>query len=208
MGEKCELEHIAQAICSINGYTYIRYLDAGTFKETYEISLKSTCYALKVFKANNSSERTEREIDAMQRVRCENVSQLYKVDYINIDGILYLYLVEEFLAGGSLRTLINVSALSRDEVISIGRDLLNALSTTYLQHIVHRDIKPDNVMFRKERAEAVLIDFGLVRNLDASSLTQAFFERGPGTALYSAPEQLNNNKALIDWRTDQTCLHA
>lgn len=67
-------------------------------------------------------------------------------------------------------------------------------------------IKPDNIMFRGTGVDAVLVDFGLVRDLDASSLTKAFYMRGPGTPLYSAPEQLNNEKSLIDWRTDQFAL--
>lgn len=96
--------------------------------------------------------------------------------------------------------------LAKKDIVAIGQDLLNSLEATYQQRIVHRDIKPDNIMFRENGKHAVLVDFGLVRDLNEESLTKTFFMRGPGTALYSAPEQLNNNKALIDWRTDQFAL--
>ena len=60
-------------------------------------------------------------------------------------------------------------------------------------------------MFR-ESGEPVLVDFGLVRDLSLSSLTKTWVMQGPGTPYFSAPEQLNNEKQLIDWRTDQFAL--
>jgi serine/threonine protein kinase len=90
-------------------------------------------------------------------------------------------------------------------VISLGSNIIDALESTYRERIVHRDIKPENIMYRND-FEAVLVDFGLVRDLNATSLTQTFHMRGPGTPIYSAPEQLTNNKAMIDWRTDQFAL--
>jgi serine/threonine protein kinase len=122
------------------------------------------------------------------------------------DDIEYLYLIEEYIVGGSLGTILKDSILSDNEVLCLGNDLICALESMYRERIVHRDIKPDNVMFRGNHVDAVLVDFGLVRDLEASSLTQAFHMRGPGTPLYSAPEQLNNQKAMIDWRTDQFAL--
>ncbi|CAM3594395.1 Protein kinase-like protein [Paracidovorax anthurii] len=59
-------------------------------------------------------------------------------------------------------------------------------------------------MFRdRSNAHPVLTDFGIVRMLNQPTLTQAFAQMGPGTPAYAAPEQLTNDKALIDWRTDQ-----
>ncbi|MBU1398685.1 MAG: serine/threonine protein kinase, partial [Proteobacteria bacterium] len=47
------------------------------------------------------------------------------------------------------------------------------------------------------------VDFGLVRNLRETSLTLSHLTHGPGTPYYASPEQLNNEKDLIDWRSDQ-----
>jgi serine/threonine protein kinase len=58
-------------------------------------------------------------------------------------------------------------------------------------------------MFRKTEQLPILIDFGIVRDLSESSLTLTWLPQGPGTPYYSAPEQLNNEKQLIGWRTDQ-----
>ena len=206
MAGRCELEHIAKAICDKGGFSYVQFIDAGAFKETFQIYDGKKNHSLKVFKANNHHERTAREIDAMRRASCNNVAKLLMVDNIIHNHDTYLYLIEEFLSGGSLGTLLEKSTISRNELLNLGNDLICALEATYRERIVHRDIKPDNIMFRGNRNDAVLVDFGLVRDLEATSLTQAFHMRGPGTPLYSAPEQLNNQKAMIDWRTDQFAL--
>lgn len=206
MTTQCELESIARSICCARSYSYVTFIDAGAFKETYKVCFFNENYALKVFKPHNRSERIKREIDAMKRINCDKVSRLVLVDSIIHDDIEYLYLIEEFIAGGSLRMILKESILSNKEVLCLGNDLICALESMYKERIVHRDIKPDNVMFRDNHVNAVLVDFGLVRDLEASSLTQAFHIRGPGTPLYSAPEQLNNQKAMIDWRTDQFSL--
>ena len=206
MPKIAEYERVAKAICSNNGYDYIRYIDSGTFKETYQIANKGIFFALKVFKPNNNSERTDREISAMQRANCNNIAKLIRVDSIEYENKAFLFTLEEYLGGGSLSALIQKSLLSKEEIIDLGTDILKALSVTYTNHIVHRDIKPDNIMFREGERSAVLVDFGLVRDLDAASLTQAFNMHGPGTPYYSSPEQLNNQKAMINWRSDQYSL--
>ena len=207
MLRSCELEHIARGICSDNNHNYVRFIAAGAFKETYQIQDDKIYYALKVFKANNQTERIDREIDAMKRLNSQNIACLHKVDSYICPSGTFLYLYEEYLPGGTLTEMMNRNGcITKKGILSIGRDLITALEATYNERIVHRDIKPDNIMFRGEQTEAVLVDFGLVRDLDAASLTQAHHQRGPGTALYSSPEQLNNQKPLIDWRSDQFSL--
>jgi serine/threonine protein kinase len=96
--------------------------------------------------------------------------------------------------------------LVTDEVVRLGRTLIGALDYLRSMGLVHRDIKPENIMFRADKVTPVLVDFGLVRDLDEASLTQTWLVQGPGTPFYAAPEQLQNRKELIDWRTDQFSL--
>ncbi|MGB3905406.1 MAG: protein kinase, partial [Anaerolineae bacterium] len=119
----------------------------------------------------------------------------------------YDFILEEFVDGGTLADLIRDGGhIDDDQTIALGRTLIDALVHLAELELVHRDIKPENVMYRTGTGSPVLVDFGLVRDLSASSLTPTHLMRGPGTPYFAAPEQLNNEKHLIDWRTDQFSL--
>jgi len=119
----------------------------------------------------------------------------------------YLFLLEEYLSGGTLSDrLQSTGTMGRLELIPFGQTLSSALSKIAFEGLVHRDIKPDNVMFRADGVTPVIVDFGIVRDLASSSLTGTWQMRGPGSPFYAAPEQLNNEKHMIDWRTDQFAL--
>jgi serine/threonine protein kinase len=92
------------------------------------------------------------------------------------------------------------------EALDIGRQLVSAVVHIASLGLVHRDIKPDNILFRADHATAVIVDFGLVRDLAGTSLTKTWLLRGPGTPLFAPPEQLRNEKAMIDWRSDEFTL--
>jgi serine/threonine protein kinase len=117
----------------------------------------------------------------------------------------YWVTVEEYIAGGTLEQRLAAGTMDGPTVLSTVLPLAEALSHLQEKQLVHRDIKPANILFRST-GEPVLTDFGLVRILDQSPLTHDFLGMGPGTPLYAAPEQLLNEKAEIDWRTDQFAL--
>lgn len=111
--------------------------------------------------------------------------------------------LEEFLPGGTLDARQAAARLPANDVRIMGLQLAEVLGHLRERRLVHRDIKPQNILFRDASVSAVLTDFGIVRMLDAPSLTHDFLGAGPGTPAYAAPEQLNNERHLIDWRTDQ-----
>ena len=96
--------------------------------------------------------------------------------------------------------------MQRDDGLKLGSCLIDALGHIAGRDLVHPDLKAVNVMFRSKDLEPVIVDFGLVRDLRQTSLTRTWEIRGPGTPLYAPPEQLNNEKELIDWRSDQFSL--
>jgi serine/threonine protein kinase len=198
------MEKVGRAYAEQAGFEFRDKVGAGAFKETFLVAKETELLALKVLGDNCSTIRTEREIDALQRCAHPNIATLQGVSEFIFEGKSYTCLIEDYLAGGTLADRLQKSLLDRDTILELGSDLLLALAHLHGLGLVHRDIKPENIMFREAGSTApVIVDFGLVRNLAASSVTQSWFAQGPGTPLFAAPEQLNNRKEMIDWRTDQ-----
>ena len=74
-------------------------------------------------------------------------------------------------------------------------------SVIWDKNIVHRDLKPENIIIRPNGMPCI-IDLGIAGFLDLESLTKTISPMGPCTPIYAAPEQLTNNKNIIDPRTD------
>lgn len=201
------LESVARAICKHCGFDYGCGIAEGSFKETYRIARPDgTRLALKVLKPGSSPERSDREVEAMRRCTHANIAQLFVLAIFEHEGQKYTFLVEEFMEGGTLDQQLNSCLLDRDAVMSLGAALIDAIGHIAGNDLVHRDLKPANIMFRKPGGEPVVVDFGIVRDLRKSSLTSSHLAMGPGTPYFAPPEQLNNQKVLIDWRADQFAL--
>ena len=104
------------------------------------------------------------------------------------------YIVMERLDGDSLRPRLDAAPLPFDEVARIGTKVATALHDLHRQHVIHLDIKPSNIMFRRGAdgawAEAVLVDFGLSRHDHLPDLLDEEFNLPMGTGPYMSPEQV------------------
>lgn len=203
-----ELESQAIHIARIKGFDLKQFIGVGAFKECYWVINKSgQSLALKLLKPGCSRERLDREIEAMSQCDHPYIAKLYEVSTVDINGYQQELMIEELLQGGSLQEyVVRYGSITPSQCIDIGDKLIDALAHIAKQQIVHRDIKPANIMFRNGADSPVFVDFGLVRNLSNTSLTQTWLHRGPGTPIFAPPEQLNNQKDLIDWRSDQFSL--
>jgi Tol biopolymer transport system component len=148
--------------------------------------------------------RFEREAKTISQLNHPHICTLYDVG----DG----YLVMELLEGESLADRLTKGPLPIDQVLRYGIQVAEALEKAHKAGVVHRDLKPDNIMITKSGAK--LLDFGLAK--DAAAL---FDEEGPtrhrsltaegtivGTFQYMAPEQLEGGQ--VDARTDIFALGA
>ena len=95
------------------------------------------------------------------------------------------YLVLQLAAGGSLAERLRAGPLAPEEARALGQQLAGALAYVHGAGVVHRDLKPDNVLF-DERGRPLLADFGVARLDDATRLTRT--ADVTGTPLYMAPE--------------------
>jgi serine/threonine protein kinase len=192
------------AYCAQNNLKFGQKVGEGAFKETFEIAEPDGApAALKLSKAGASSQRSQREIEAMKKCEHPNIARLLRVEKFLYRREEYIVTIEEFLPGGTLTRLGRVDVQTCYE---IGKQLIDAIGHIASLDLVHRDLKPDNIMFRSDKKTPVVVDFGVVRDLLDTSLTPSWAARGPGTPFFAAPEQLNNEKHQIDWRADQFSL--
>jgi len=201
-----QLESIAIAIANELGLTDLQFCGHGAFKETFRArTAVGEFVALKVLDRSKCNVlRTKREIEAAQKCDSPYIAKIKQFgQHVTSHSERFDYVIEEFFAGGTLHDRLGADAIPADGVRKLGLPLCEALAVLHQLRLVHRDIKPENIMFRNATGDPVLVDFGLVRDLAQTSLTQTWLPQGPGTPLFSSPEQLNNEKNLIDWRSDQ-----
>jgi serine/threonine protein kinase len=156
-------------------------------------------------------ERFHREAKVVAGLRHPNIVQLY--DFDTTDG--HPYIVMEYLSGPTLATYLRYlhqrkKRLPVDQVAGLLKGLTDALDYAHRQGVIHRDIKPGNIMLHNKRneipldkpltedVEAILTDFGLVRVVNTASQTASGFLSG--TPAYMSPEQARGDQ--IDQRTD------
>jgi eukaryotic-like serine/threonine-protein kinase len=115
----------------------------------------------------------------------------------------FLYYTMPFVEGRSLRALLERhEALTIGDVVSILHDLAKALAYAHSRGIVHRDVKPDNVLV--DHGTALLTDFGIAMALDAARIDRTdrrSTRRSVGTPMYVSPEQSTGDPRL-DQRSD------
>lgn len=111
-----------------------------------------------------------------------------------------IWLREQRIAGESLRARVGRGPIPIADIRQLTIDILEALADAERARIVHRDVKPDNIMCATD-GRFWLLDFGIARHLDLQSLTATALG-GPGTIGYAPPEQYRNRKRELDSRAD------
>jgi eukaryotic-like serine/threonine-protein kinase len=134
-----------------------------------------------------SVKRLIREARAASALNHPNIVTVHEV----IESESELAIVMELVDGAPLRTTTGRS-LPLPKLVSIGRQIAEALVAAHARGIVHRDIKPANIMVRDD-GYVKLLDFGLARRLDAAQSTQT--AAASGTLQYMSPEQARGEKA-------------
>jgi serine/threonine protein kinase len=156
------------------------------FRATDEVY--GTEVAIKIVRSPDaeSARRSALEAQALRRFQHPGLVQLLET---GVSGDT-TYLVMEFVDGVSLASMIQHGHLSTGETADIGATLAGALAYVHAQGVVHRDVKPANILIDSE-GHARLADFGIARLVDTSSVTLA--GTMIGTATYMAPEQIEDH---------------
>ncbi|MES2918707.1 MAG: serine/threonine-protein kinase [Pseudomonadota bacterium] len=187
----------------IPGYTLKRKLGQGGMAAVFlavqesfgrEVALKIMMPAMA--RIPDCAERFLREARTMAALSHPHIIVVHDVGQANN---LYYYAMALY-DGGDLTRRIRGGGLTPQEALRVTRQIADALAYAHQQGYVHRDIKPDNVLFRETDDAAILTDFGIAKSLhnDEHQLTQ--IGTTVGTPKYMSPEQARGQR--LDGRSD------
>ncbi|MDS0525115.1 Stk1 family PASTA domain-containing Ser/Thr kinase [Clostridium sp. SHJSY1] len=185
----------------LNRYEILEKLGEGGMGVVYKArcNILNRFVTIKVLKkdVNNSKDfitRFKREANSVASLSHPNIVNIHDVGYE--DDIHFL--VMEYIDGKSLSEIINENnTLSPGKAVDIALQLAKALEIAHRNNIIHRDIKPDNILITKDNI-VKLMDFGIAKVTDSVNLTSTNIV--VGSVHYLSPEQGKGDK--VDCRSD------
>ena len=185
-----------------NRYRLKRLVGIGGMAMVFEADdlLKKTTVAVKILKEEFAADEVsvQRFINESKAVLMLSHPNIVKIFDVSVKGE-YKYIVMEYIDGITLKAYMQrKGALSVKETIAYSIQILRALEHAHLGGVVHRDIKPQNIMLLRS-GQIKVTDFGIAKLPDAKTLTAT--DKAIGTVYYISPEQAAGEKG-IDRRAD------
>ncbi|MEU9995517.1 protein kinase [Streptomyces sp. NPDC050848] len=149
-------------------------------------------------------ERFRREAQAVAKLSHTNIVSVFDTGEDTLDGSVMPYIVMEYVEGQPLGSVLasdvrQFGAMPADKALKVTADVLAALDTSHEMGLVHRDIKPGNVMMTK-RGVVKVMDFGIARAMQSGVTSMTQTGMVVGTPQYLSPEQALGR--AVDARSD------
>jgi serine/threonine protein kinase len=200
---------LTEGVTIAEKYEILKPLGSGGMGTVYLAQQKNIdrTVAIKFLKCSpddaEALERFKREAKIMSELKHRNLIASYELGVWSNT----VYLAMEYVEGAPLSTLLRNGALSPAQVISVASQVSDALKCAHANGVIHRDLKPDNIVLTHEPGAQELglkvIDFGLAKlTSDFGKTAQKLTESGcaVGSVLYMSPEQCLGKK--VDGRSD------
>lgn len=187
----------------LSRFSPVELIDEGGQKRVYKITHPDhgVC-VLKTIQSASSQmlQRIVREVELLRILDSRFFPDQYDFQLLNGDSC---YIIEEFIAGCTLDQAYARFSTEKAAVdlIAVIVQAVSLLWNHPTHRTVHRDLKPRNIMISAHGPR--ILDLGIARILDRSSLTLSVAPYGPCTPNYASIEQLQNRKTEIDFRCDQ-----
>lgn len=170
-------------------------------KQVYLVNIKSMGLESVIMKIGKASSlaallRVEREVAIQKDMHSNYFPKNFSFE-LDSDGNYVI--LEEYINAPQLRECM-IQFDTEEKIKNFISELIKGCSLLWDQRIVHRDLKPENILVLQ--STPVIIDLGIARALNESTITHHLQKRGPCTPRYASPEQLNNVTSRIDYRTD------
>ncbi len=138
-------------------------------------------------KAGSRAEREARAAAALRHGRCQRILSLAR-------DPSHVYIAYEYIPGRTLREALRAGAVNDRAALEVGAQLAEALAHAHGRGIIHRDVKPSNVLLAEsDEVDVRLLDFGLAQMAEFDTLTA--LGDVPGTLAYISPERLHGKPA-------------
>ncbi len=138
-------------------------------------------------------QRFKQELILARKITHRNIIRIFDLGVV--EGLRFITM--EFVEGQDLASLLEQRKFTPEETVKIIRQVCAALEAAHVEGVVHRDLKPQNIMIESS-GRVVVMDFGLARSMEATGMTQAGALMG--TPAYMSPEQAKGMPA--DERSD------
>jgi len=187
---------------ALGRYTILREIARGGMGLVYEAEDPQLMrrVALKVIRAGDTAPaviaRLRREASIAARLRHPNIVVVHEVGQAGDTHFIAM----DYVEGCTLADVFRGRLAPRAELVRMIEDVARAVAYAHGQGVIHRDVKPGNVLVEKGTRRVLLTDFGLAHAEDGLALTRS--QAVMGTPHYMAPEQVDGRARHVDARTD------
>lgn len=202
-------------------YEVLNYIGGGGLSNIYEVrhnifnerralKIMDINYILRIFEKTNVKDKNQEfskikdrfifEAKIYKKITHPNIIQMYDINVIEVEyenkKIGIPYLIMEYIEGMTLKDILHEKfPLDMKTIFRISESIISALAAIHKKNVIHRDIKPGNIMIEKKSGKAILIDFGLAKDMlrEKELTTEGVIM---GTPTYMSPEQFKTSKYL------------